>query len=62
MFELIFSIVCLGVLAVEIIEVRHKCEECYPGAWDETGLLLLESRTADRRFEEGKPGKVALKG
>jgi hypothetical protein len=34
MFELIFGIVCLAVLAVEIIEVRHKCEECYPGSWD----------------------------
>jgi hypothetical protein len=34
MFELIFAVVCLAVLAVEIIEVRHKCEECYPRPWD----------------------------
>ena len=42
MFELIFAIVCLAVLAVEIIEVRHKCEECYPGSWDDANPFSLE--------------------
>ncbi len=42
MFELIFGVVCLGVLAVEIIEVRHKCEECNPGPWDGGSPFRLE--------------------
>ena len=33
MFEIILGVVCLGVLAVEIIEVRQKCEEPCPGVW-----------------------------
>jgi hypothetical protein len=36
MFEIIFGAVCLGVLAVEIIEVRQKCGESYLGTWYET--------------------------
>lgn len=42
MFEFIFGVVCLGVLAVEIIEVRHKCEECYPGPWDKVPTFPLD--------------------
>ena len=33
MFEIILGAVCLGVLAVEVIEVRQKCEEPHPGMW-----------------------------
>lgn len=35
MFEVILGAVCLGVVAVEVIEVRQKCEESYPGMWHE---------------------------
>jgi hypothetical protein len=35
MFELILGVVCLAVLVVEVIEVRQKCEESYPGMWHE---------------------------
>lgn len=33
MFEIILSVVCIGVLVVEVIEVRQKCEEPRPGMW-----------------------------
>ncbi len=35
MFEIILSLVCLAVLVVEVIEVRQKCQENYPGMWHE---------------------------
>lgn len=43
MFEVILGAVCLGVLAVEVIEVRQKCEEAYPGTWNETDAFRLHS-------------------
>jgi hypothetical protein len=33
MLEIILGVVCLGVVAVEVIEVRQKCEEPRPGTW-----------------------------
>lgn len=39
MFEIILSAVCLGVLAVEVIEVRQKCEEQRPGMWHAASAL-----------------------
>ncbi len=35
MFEIILSLVCLAVLVVEVVEVRQKCQESYPGLWHE---------------------------
>jgi hypothetical protein len=53
MFEVIFSVVCFGVLAVEIIEVRHKCEECFSGPWEEVQPFRLEIGERGERFGAG---------
>jgi len=53
MFEVIFSVVCLAVLAVEIIEVRHKCEEYFPGPWKEAQPFRLEIGDRGERFGAG---------
>jgi hypothetical protein len=44
MFEIILGVVCLGVLAVEVIEVRQKCEEPFPGMWH--GASTLQAHPA----------------
>ena len=44
MFEVILGAVCLGVLAVEVIEVRQKCEESHPGMWH--GASTLQAHPA----------------
>ena len=44
MFEIILGAVCLGVLAVEVIEVWQKCEEPHPGMWH--GALTLQAHPA----------------
>lgn len=44
MFEIILGAVCLGVLAVEVIEVRQKCEESHPGMWH--GASTLQAHPA----------------
>jgi len=57
MFEIIFGAVCLAVLAVEVIEVRQKCEESYLGMWDETHPLHLHSASlTGARDETGGHG------
>jgi len=46
MFEAIFVLVSVAILVIEIIEVRHKCEQ-YPDAlWDGPSLY---SQTDFRR-------------
>ncbi len=51
MFEAIFVLVTLAILVVEIIEVRHKCEQYRTGVWDGTPFSLVEPRAV--RWEEG---------
>jgi hypothetical protein len=50
MFEVIVGAVCLGVLAVEIIEVRQKCEECGPGMRHEARTFQLEFSAREDKF------------
>jgi hypothetical protein len=44
MFEVIFGVVCLGVLIVEVIEVRQKCKEPYPRIWH--GVSIFQPHPA----------------
>jgi hypothetical protein len=40
MFEAIVVLVVVGILAVEIIEFRHKCDQFPSGTWERTPLRL----------------------
>ena len=64
MFEVILGAVCLGVLAVEVIEVREKCEESYPGLWHEGHVVQphAASRTAARGEIRGSNSRVGVRG
>lgn len=53
MFEIILGAVCLGVLAVEVIEVRQKCEEPHPGLWHGTSGLQAHPASPTGAYEEG---------
>jgi hypothetical protein len=57
MFEVILGPVCLGVLAVEVIEVRQKCEESYPGMWHDAHAFQPHSASLT-----GVRGKTGGKG
>jgi hypothetical protein len=51
MFEVIVGAVCLGVLAVEVIEVRQKCEESWwPGTRHDARPFQPEFRVWEDRF------------
>lgn len=64
MFELIFGAVCLGVFAVEVIEVRQKCGESYLGTWYETDTFeppytfLTDARQDKRARSARRRGQV----
>jgi hypothetical protein len=65
MFEVILGAVCLGVLAVEVIEVRQKCEESCPGMWHEAqafrphsaSLTGVRGETGGNDFRAGERGR-----
>ncbi len=50
MFEAIFVLVSLAILVIEIIEVRHKCEQYPDVLWDGPSL---HSQTDFRRPSMG---------
>jgi hypothetical protein len=73
MFEVILGAVGLGVLAVEIIEVRQKCEESYPGMWQDARAFHLEIPVREdeeefdgapsaQRFHPGSASPAGLPG
>jgi hypothetical protein len=64
MFEVILGAVCLGVLAVEVIEVRQKCEESYPGTWHEAHAFQPHSAslTGVRGYTGGNDWRAGERG
>ena len=67
MFEVILGAVCLGVLAVEVIEVRQKCEESYPGVWHESHATHLHSASltaaqGETGGDNSRNGRVGVRG
>jgi hypothetical protein len=53
MLEIILGVVCLGVLAVEVIEVRQKCEEPFPGMWHGPSTLQAHPASPTGVCENG---------
>lgn len=53
MFEIILGVVCLGVLAVEVIEVRQKCEEPFPGMWHGASTFQAHPASVTGMSENG---------
>ena len=53
MFEIILGAVCLGVLAVEVIEVRQKCEEPHPGLWQGRSAFQTHPASPTGVYEDG---------
>lgn len=53
MFEVIFGAVCLGVLVVEVIEVRQKCREPHPGMWHGVSIFQSHSASSTGACEDG---------
>jgi hypothetical protein len=53
MFEIILGVVCVGVLAVEVIEVQQKCEEPFPGMWHGASTFQAHPASVTGMSENG---------
>jgi hypothetical protein len=53
MFEIILGVVCVGVLAVEVIEVQQKCEEPFQGMWHGASTFQANPASVTGMSENG---------